>query len=65
MLSILCLKRKAKAFLPLAQKKTRGGIFTFGLIMEIRRIKLFALKITLNISMVDVQYTLIVQCEIM
>lgn len=29
--------------------------------MEIRRIKVFTLKITWNISMVDVQYTLIVQ----
>lgn len=43
------------------QKKTKGGIFLFVLIVEIRRIKLFTLKITLNISKVGVPYTLIVQ----
>lgn len=43
------------------QKKIKGGVFLFVLIVERRRIKLFTLKITLNISMVGVQYTLIVQ----
>lgn len=68
MLSILCLKRKAKNsvsglvwMLPTSSEENQRRGLLFVLIVERRRIKLFTLKITLNISMVGVQYTLIVQ----